>query len=275
MHTFLHALLLFLTFVTAVIGFIEVAIGDDGEKVVQSRLIDWYFYVDEGGLRRIISSSAALVDGVLNRILGRKILSFRSIIIWCTPLSLFALAVALLDPSHLDPWRHPWSWPNTIKMFGGAFVVWGIVDFPFLCIGRALFRRIMMGTRQRLWVALYFVSSYGALILPAGIGTLVMTSRKELSISDWMLWPVSLIHLGGHATLILSGNVAIFALSTLLLFPVLLGALFVYGLRPVMEPLSKVIIDRLVKSRKGVFTAACAALTAVTGLLSSIGAGSG
>jgi hypothetical protein len=142
-----------------------------------------------------------------------------------------------------------------------------LLDFPALCISRLLFRKIAAG-RTTLWTTLYVVVAYLAIGAPFLLTLLNEdgSERGGYHWYAWFVWPWLYVQpaFAHHVALPL---MFVLACSSVLLFPVILIALLVYTLRPIMQPFVLRVIDRMERSKTGVFPLTTAALSAIVGML--------
>jgi hypothetical protein len=265
---FLHATLVVLTSLTAIIAFTEVMIGDDGEKAAKERLADWYVYLGDGNWRHLTKSSAMMLDKVLNWLLGEKILSVRAVLVWCVVITVVVNVQEVIT-------IHSFTTEQADVRSIMSFIVF---DFPFLAVTRKALRLIKYQSSKVMLVA-YFAIAYLGLALALSFlldGTIkfrgpiwyfgiyldrLTLSTAILSALLGLLWPLKL-------------NYAIYMVpafvSGCLLAPVMFGALIMQVFRPVMEPLALKGIERLANSKKGVLTAITALLTSITALITAL-----
>lgn len=288
-HVF-RVLAVILGIVTAMLGFLEIAIGDEGQKALQSRLIDWYFYVEEGGLSRIVVSSAKILDTVLSAVLGRRIISLRAIALSLLiyVIALLTLQVATGDVIAASTFSHFGLWRTFAIYLPRYSVLFALADFPFLCASRLILRRFETAVHVNRPLFQYAVLAYVALGFAQYVvsiyGVLHRVPFVSMDIAAAILlrailWPIWVPIFLRSDTFLFARDITlyrvafVFALSTVMLAPILLSAFLVYITRPASEPLALALLARLSNTKKGVLTAVIAILTAVSTVLSSVGLG--
>lgn len=272
MSVALHTLFVALSVLTAIITFVALVTGDEGEKKAKNRLINWWAWIGDHGFTDLVKSTAALVDRFFEVLLGRNIIGFRAFSVWWGVCSVFVLSIF----GGLGDWTHhpPPKWWWVPVAFFGFGLIGAVLDFPFLAISRVAVRGIMGAKKPRTFAIVYFLNAYAsyAFIVWLELVTAKLPSRQRFPVLEALSWPISLIWL--RHDLPFSSQwfyFAFFGLSTSMIAPVMIVAFVMRRFRKQTEPIAMWLLERAAGSQKGVFAGITALLTAVTGLLSAFG----
>ncbi len=280
-------LILFLVLLVVIGKFADFLLGQKGKRKVKNRLVNWYCDIAEGHWTKAIQFSAGTTEDFFSKVLGTRLLSFRTLVLGTFLSVLVSLIIlVLVFTFEFQSWIKSFQflfYSNFSLIVAVICLINALVDIPSLIATRCFLTKVRNAqgdSRILAWLFLDLIVAY--IVLRLAVYMTVNATIVGLTVSDFALslplvyvrgLPGTFMYPGEANMTIGHTNFYIFAVSaafpTFLHLVAVVSAYLTKVSRPITQAPLSLVLQRLEESPNGVFTSIAIGITAIVGVIAA------